>query len=145
MTFWLTRVIVTVLYMYIIISTTYFHFSLPSQQTDDKGVFSTSLSEEYKIAADTFTLSKNTLRQLASDSFQYIFDSNCKDLLQRYFTRVADDWKWSFLTNDLFIGTNGLHITTMNDKSCDAYTRKVKMNDGNVFGKKRTNVCENKC
>lgn len=62
-------------------------------QTDDKGVFSTTLSEEYKVAADTFSLSKNALGQLSMDSIQHIFDDDCKALLGRHFHRIAANTK----------------------------------------------------
>lgn len=43
--------------------------------TDDKGVFRTSLSREYEIAASTFGLGLDELRELSSSSVQYAFAS----------------------------------------------------------------------
>ena len=50
-------------------------------QTDDKGVFSTSLSEEYSIAAHTFSLSTTDLLELSLDAVDYIFDEDIKQEL----------------------------------------------------------------
>ncbi|KAL4227779.1 hypothetical protein ACF0H5_013215 [Mactra antiquata] len=51
--------------------------------TDDKGVFTTSISEEYKIAARTFELSREELWELSYNSINYIFSNNdTKTLLQ---------------------------------------------------------------
>lgn len=47
-------------------------------QTDDKGVFSTSLSEEYLIAAQTFSLSTTDLFELSSLAINCIFDEDIK-------------------------------------------------------------------
>ncbi|XP_028407028.1 adenosine deaminase-like protein [Dendronephthya gigantea] len=44
--------------------------------TDDKGVFTSSLSEEYLLAAKTFNLSKAHLWKLSYDSIDYIFEQN---------------------------------------------------------------------
>lgn len=41
--------------------------------TDDKGVFHTSLSQEYKIASSTFNLSREQLIKLCLSSVQYVF------------------------------------------------------------------------
>ena len=58
-------------------------------QTDDKGVFSSDLSQEYAIAAKSFTMNKLDLWELSFDSINYIFeDNNVKELLR-------DRWrKW---------------------------------------------------
>ena len=45
-------------------------------QTDDKGVFSTSLSKEYEIAAKTFQLSHEDLKKLCIDSIDAVFDES---------------------------------------------------------------------
>lgn len=53
-------------------------------QTDDKGVFATSLSKEYLIAARTFGLSRQQLWQLSYDTINWIFaDNDVKDELRR--------------------------------------------------------------
>ncbi|XP_045215947.2 adenosine deaminase-like protein [Mercenaria mercenaria] len=55
--------------------------------TDDKGVFSTSLTEEYSVAADTFQLSREQVWELSYNSINSIFsDDNTKQLLR-------DKWK----------------------------------------------------
>ncbi|XP_045534029.1 adenosine deaminase-like protein, partial [Papilio machaon] len=41
--------------------------------TDDKGVFATSLTQEYSICVDTFKLDKSELAKLALNSTKYIF------------------------------------------------------------------------
>lgn len=42
-------------------------------QTDDKGVFSTSLTQEYNICSDVFTLDKSQLARLALNATKYVF------------------------------------------------------------------------
>ena len=60
-------------------------------QTDDKGVFSTSLSEEYSIAADTFSLSRQQMWDLSYKSIEYIFaDDSVKKSLQRKWTKLKE-------------------------------------------------------
>ena len=44
--------------------------------TDDKGVFSTSVSEEYAIAGETFCLSQHKLWHLASCAVDHIFEND---------------------------------------------------------------------
>jgi adenosine deaminase len=44
-------------------------------QTDDKGVFSTTLSEEYMLTADSYGLSREQLWQMALSSIDYTFAS----------------------------------------------------------------------
>lgn len=44
--------------------------------TDDKGVFATSLSQEYKLAAETFHLTQSQLWDLSYESINYIFASD---------------------------------------------------------------------
>ena len=64
-----------------------FIFFLLDFQTDDKGVFSTSITEEYNIAADTFELSADQVWQLSYNSIDNIFsDEETKQLLR-------DKWK----------------------------------------------------
>ena len=43
-------------------------------QTDDKGVFSTSLSEEYALAAQSFSLSKKELWNMSFQAINYVFE-----------------------------------------------------------------------
>lgn len=43
-------------------------------QTDDKGVFSTSLSAEYHLAAQSFGLNKEDLWTLSADPVKYLFE-----------------------------------------------------------------------
>lgn len=53
-------------------------------QTDDKGVFSTSLTEEYSIAADTFQLSYDQIWKLSYTSIDHIFsDEEIKNKLRK--------------------------------------------------------------
>lgn len=55
-------------------------------QTDDKGVFNTSLSEEYQIAAKTFDLSTDQVWQLSYHSIDHIFaDDSIKETLRTKF------------------------------------------------------------
>ncbi|KAH3830226.1 adenosine deaminase-like protein isoform X2 [Dreissena polymorpha] len=44
--------------------------------TDDKGVFSTTLSNEYSVAADTFNLSRDQVWQLSLDSIDHLFSDD---------------------------------------------------------------------
>lgn len=44
--------------------------------TDDKGVFATSLSQEYQLAAETFNLTPSQVWDLSYESINYIFASN---------------------------------------------------------------------
>lgn len=56
--------------------------------TDDKGVFDSSLSQEYHKIAIAFSLNKEQLRELAKKGIDYIFDTetNTKErLLNRHF------------------------------------------------------------
>ena len=54
--------------------------------TDDKGVFSTSLSEEYAIAVQTFSLNQQQLRKLAFSAVNHIFENGImKNELRRLF------------------------------------------------------------
>lgn len=55
--------------------------------TDDKGVFSTSLTEEYQLAAVTFDLSPNDLWRLSLDSMNYAF---CEEHLKE---KLREKWK----------------------------------------------------
>ena len=64
-------------------------------QTDDKGVFATQLSDEYKLLLNTFHLSQDNITDLAFKSIDYIFESDdAKDLVRQYFNQ----WKSSFTT-----------------------------------------------
>lgn len=49
--------------------------------TDDKGVFSTSLAQEYKICAKTFSLTSSQTARLALNACQYIFDDSVRKTL----------------------------------------------------------------
>ena len=52
-------------------------------QTDDKGVFSTSLTEEYVKAAETFSLSRRQIWDLSYNSITSIFaEKDVKDKLR---------------------------------------------------------------
>lgn len=52
-------------------------------QTDDKGVFSTTLSEEYSLMARTFNLTEEQVWNLTFQSIDYIFGGeNLKDDLK---------------------------------------------------------------
>ena len=54
--------------------------------TDDKGVFSTTLSEEYAIAGQTFSLSQKELWRLARCAVDYVFESDSlKDELRKVY------------------------------------------------------------
>ena len=44
------------------------------QQTDDKGVFSTTLSEEYSIMARTFNLTEEQVWNLSFSGIDHIFE-----------------------------------------------------------------------
>lgn len=55
-------------------------------QTDDKGVFSTSLSEEYSIASQTFSLSRKELFEISLKAVDYIFDENIKKELINFWS-----------------------------------------------------------
>eukprot|EP01116_Phalansterium_solitarium_P005725 TRINITY_DN1765_c0_g1_i2.p1 TRINITY_DN1765_c0_g1~~TRINITY_DN1765_c0_g1_i2.p1 ORF type:complete len:125 (-),score=38.87 TRINITY_DN1765_c0_g1_i2:58-432(-) len=60
-------------------------------QTDDKGVFSTSLSQEYALAAETFNLTRRNLFDLASQAAEHVFaDESTKSLLREHFRRAAE-------------------------------------------------------
>lgn len=45
-------------------------------QTDDKGVFTTSLTEEYCIAAETFSLSRHDLWTLSLGAIDAVFEES---------------------------------------------------------------------
>ncbi|XP_047989712.1 adenosine deaminase-like protein [Leguminivora glycinivorella] len=49
--------------------------------TDDKGVFATSLSQEYQICAETFGLDQSQVARLALDASQHIFDDDARKLV----------------------------------------------------------------
>ncbi|RDX86089.1 Adenosine deaminase-like protein, partial [Mucuna pruriens] len=58
--------------------------------TDDSGVFSTCLSKEYKIAADSFGLGRREMFELSRNAVEYIFaDSRVKEDLRNHFNSVA--------------------------------------------------------
>lgn len=54
--------------------------------TDDSGVFSTSVSKEYSLAASAFGLGKKEIFQLARDAIEFIFaDDEIKKILKQAF------------------------------------------------------------
>ena len=61
-------------------------------QTDDKGVFSTSLTEEYCIAADTFQLSYDQIWQLSYNSINHVFsDDQMKNRLRKKWDNFKEE------------------------------------------------------
>ncbi|XP_059060096.1 adenosine deaminase-like protein [Achroia grisella] len=58
--------------------------------TDDKGVFATSLSQEYRICADTFNLSKAQIAQLARNACQFVFDTRIRNKIQEHVTEFMN-------------------------------------------------------
>ncbi|KAL0908980.1 hypothetical protein M5K25_023497 [Dendrobium thyrsiflorum] len=69
--------------------------------TDDTGLFSTSLSNEYYLAAETFGLDKKDMLQLGANAIEFVFaDSEVKKAIREIFRaferRLADEfpsWK----------------------------------------------------
>jgi adenosine deaminase len=60
-------------------------------QTDDKGVFATSLSEEYLLTADSYDLSREQLWQMAMSSIDYTFASEEeKNHLKQMFMQIKE-------------------------------------------------------
>ncbi|XP_061347897.1 N6-mAMP deaminase-like [Gastrolobium bilobum] len=58
--------------------------------TDDSGVFSTCLSKEYKIAADSFGLGRREMFELSRNAVEFIFaDCGVKEDLRIFFNSVA--------------------------------------------------------
>ena len=54
--------------------------------TDDKGIFSTKLSEEYEIAGQTFSLCQRDIWHLASSAVDYIFETDSmKQVLRKLY------------------------------------------------------------
>uniref|UniRef100_A0A1X7SGF0 Adenosine deaminase domain-containing protein n=1 Tax=Amphimedon queenslandica TaxID=400682 RepID=A0A1X7SGF0_AMPQE len=49
---------------------------LSCHNTDDKGVFNTTLSKEYFIAAKTFGLTEEEIEKISKDAMKYTFDFN---------------------------------------------------------------------
>ena len=63
--------------------------------TDDKGVFGTSLSEEYCLAGQHFALSRETLASLAASSAEQIFaEDDLKVALRRSWARYGIGSGW---------------------------------------------------
>lgn len=56
-------------------------------QTDDKGVFSTNLSEDYRIAAETYNLQNDDLWRISNESINYIFADDATK------TSLRDEWQ----------------------------------------------------
>uniref|UniRef100_A0ABK0LMV3 Adenosine deaminase-like n=1 Tax=Rattus norvegicus TaxID=10116 RepID=A0ABK0LMV3_RAT len=82
--------------------------------TDDKGVFATSLSQEYQLAAETFNLTPSQVWDLSYESINYIFASNnTRSELRKRWTHLKQkvlgcnegaanddaDIRWSFVVN----------------------------------------------
>ncbi|XP_067952150.1 adenosine deaminase-like protein isoform X2 [Watersipora subatra] len=62
--------------------------------TDDKGVFATKLSDEYKCVMDVFKLSRDDMLDLAYNAINYIFeDDSVKDSFKQYFTSWRESLK----------------------------------------------------
>lgn len=60
-------------------------------QTDDKGVFATSLSEEYMMTADSYSLSREQVWQMALSSIDYMFASEEeKNNLKQMFLQIRE-------------------------------------------------------
>ncbi|WAR00039.1 ADAL-like protein [Mya arenaria] len=60
-------------------------------ETDDKGVFSTTLSREYSIAAETFSLSDQQMWDLSYRSIDFIFSGeHVKQMLRKKWTDSKD-------------------------------------------------------
>lgn len=58
-------------------------------QTDDKGVFATTLSEEYALAAQTFHLSPDQIWSLSFTALDYIFaDGDVKERLRKKWVEI---------------------------------------------------------
>ncbi|CAK8564357.1 unnamed protein product [Lathyrus sativus] len=58
--------------------------------TDDSGVFSTSLSNEYKIAASSFGLGRKEMFELSKNAVEFIFaDNTVKEDLRNFFSLAA--------------------------------------------------------
>ncbi|KAG0469616.1 hypothetical protein HPP92_016316 [Vanilla planifolia] len=65
--------------------------------TDDTGLFSTSLSNEYHLAATTFGLDKESILQLSTNAIHYVFADNelkktLREIFQAYDKRLVDDF-----------------------------------------------------
>ncbi|XP_066996474.2 adenosine deaminase-like protein [Anabrus simplex] len=63
--------------------------------TDDKGVFNTTLSQEYRIAAECFSLSKEDLYDLSLASVEYAF---CTELEKMKMKDMFSHWKKRYLS-----------------------------------------------
>lgn len=60
--------------------------------TDDKGVFSTSLTKEFLLASNTFKLTEKDLWRLSYDSISYIFaDDSIKTSLREHWNIIKSD------------------------------------------------------
>ncbi|KAK2723263.1 adenosine deaminase-like protein isoform X2 [Artemia franciscana] len=60
--------------------------------TDDKGVFSTSLTKEYEIAAKTFKLTVEQMWKISYDSIDHIFgEEELKSNLKKYWQHWKED------------------------------------------------------
>jgi adenosine deaminase len=66
---------------------TLIRYTIPLQ-SDDKGVFSTTLSEEYYLAAQTFHLDKQELWELSLAAVDHIFeDDTTKEDIRKCWTQ----------------------------------------------------------
>ena len=64
---------------------------LISLQTDDKGVFATSLSEEYSLAAEAFNLNAEQLWQMSYQAIDFIFaGDDIKQQLRQKWNKSKD-------------------------------------------------------
>ena len=57
--------------------------------TDDKGVFNTSLSNEYYQLTKAFSLTKEQLFKISKGSIELIFDGDAKKILRRSFDKFC--------------------------------------------------------
>lgn len=65
-------------------------------QTDDKGVFSTDLSQEYQLAASTFGLDREAVWKLSREAIDCIFapDTVKQQLKQKWTDLQPQVFKW---------------------------------------------------
>lgn len=70
-------------------------------QTDDKGVFSTDLSQEYQLAASTFGLSREDVWKLSQQAIDCIFaaDTVKQQLKQKWIDLQPQVFKWPIQWN----------------------------------------------
>lgn len=85
-------------------------FILCLLQTDDKGVFATELSQEYKLAATTFGLSQEAVWKLSQQAIDYIFapDTVKEQLKQKWRDLQPQVFKW-----DIYRRRNPLNTSVL--------------------------------